>query len=45
MGANITPYYDSLLIKITGKARNRRDVVMKLQRALKEFRVRCVLDD
>lgn len=42
VGANITPYYDSLLIKITGKARNRRDVIMKLQRALKEFRVRCV---
>jgi hypothetical protein len=42
VGAQITPYYDSLLIKITGRARNRRDAVMKLQRALKEFRVRCV---
>ena len=42
MGANITPYYDSLLIKITGRAGTRRDVIMKLQRALKEFRVRCV---
>ena len=42
VGANITPYYDSLLIKITSKAANRHDAIMKLQRALKEFRVRGV---
>jgi pyruvate carboxylase len=41
-GAKITPHYDSLLVKITAKARNRKDAAAKLVRALKEFRVRGV---
>ena len=41
-GAVITPYYDSLLVKITSKARNRREAAAKLIRALGEFRVRGV---
>ncbi|CAB9516740.1 Pyruvate carboxylase [Seminavis robusta] len=41
-GAQITPHYDSLLVKITAKARNRKDAAAKLVRALKEFRVRGV---
>lgn len=41
-GAKITPHYDSLLVKITAKARNRQDAAAKLVRALKEFRVRGV---
>jgi pyruvate carboxylase len=41
-GAKITPHYDSLLIKITAKARTRREAASKLVRALKEFRVRGV---
>jgi len=41
-GAKITPHYDSLLVKITAKARNRKDAAAKLIRALKEFRVRGV---
>ena len=40
VGANITPYYDSLLIKVTARAATRADAITKLQRALKEFRVR-----
>ena len=41
-GAKITPHYDSLLVKITAKARNRKEAAMKLIRALREFRVRGV---
>ena len=41
-GARITPHYDSLLVKITAKARNRREAAAKLRRALREFRVRGV---
>jgi pyruvate carboxylase len=41
-GAKITPHYDSLLVKITAKARNRKDAARKLIRALREFRVRGV---
>lgn len=41
-GAKILPHYDSLLVKITAKARTRRDCAAKLTRALKEFRVRGV---
>ena len=41
-GAHITPHYDSLLVKITAKARNRSEAASKLVRALKEFRVRGV---
>lgn len=41
-GAKITPHYDSLLVKITAKARTRREAAAKLIRALREFRVRGV---
>ena len=41
-GARITPHYDSLLVKITAKARTRRDAAIKMARALMEFRVRGV---
>ena len=41
-GARITPHYDSLLVKITAKAQNRKECAAKLVRALKEFRVRGV---
>jgi pyruvate carboxylase len=41
-GAKITPHYDSLLVKITAKARDRKDAAAKLIRALREFRVRGV---
>jgi pyruvate carboxylase len=42
-GAKITPHYDSLLVKITSKARTRREAAAKLIRALREFRVRGVI--
>lgn len=41
-GARITPHYDSLLVKITAKARTRKEAAAKLVRALREFRVRGV---
>jgi pyruvate carboxylase len=41
-GAHITPHYDSLLVKVTSKARTRKESAAKLVRALKEFRVRGV---
>ena len=42
-GANITPHYDSLLVKLTAQASTRSECVKKLRRALKEFRVRGVM--
>ncbi|CAM9814610.1 unnamed protein product [Ascophyllum nodosum] len=41
-GANISPHYDSLLMKITANAPTRRDCASKLARALDEMRVRGV---
>mmetsp|Transcript_20320 Transcript_20320/g.43985 ORF Transcript_20320/g.43985 Transcript_20320/m.43985 type:complete len:1262 (-) Transcript_20320:124-3909(-) len=41
-GAKITPHYDSLLVKITSRARTRKDAARKLERAIREFRVRGV---
>mmetsp|Transcript_30746 Transcript_30746/g.81773 ORF Transcript_30746/g.81773 Transcript_30746/m.81773 type:complete len:114 (+) Transcript_30746:403-744(+) len=41
-GAVITPHYDSLLVKVTSRATTRLDAAIKLQRALREFRVRGV---
>lgn len=41
-GARITPYYDSLLVKVTGKGRDHQKAASKLRRALQEFRVRGV---
>jgi len=41
-GAVISPYYDSLLIKVTGRARKYDQAAIKLQRALNEFRIQGV---
>jgi pyruvate carboxylase len=41
-GAVITPHYDSLLMKVTARASTRLDAATKLQRALRELRVRGV---
>eukprot|EP00761_Pharyngomonas_kirbyi_P011415 gb/GECH01011440.1/.p1 GENE.gb/GECH01011440.1/~~gb/GECH01011440.1/.p1 ORF type:complete len:1197 (+),score=375.79 gb/GECH01011440.1/:1-3591(+) len=41
-GARISPYYDSLLVKVTGKGRDHQQAASKLNRALQEFRVRGV---
>mmetsp|Transcript_5521 Transcript_5521/g.7772 ORF Transcript_5521/g.7772 Transcript_5521/m.7772 type:complete len:1187 (+) Transcript_5521:80-3640(+) len=41
-GAVISPFYDSLLVKVTAHAMTRRDCALKLRRALQEFRVRGV---
>ncbi|KAG5179986.1 putative carboxylase [Tribonema minus] len=41
-GAVITPFYDSLLMKVTAHAMTRRDCAAKLSRALRELRVRGV---
>jgi pyruvate carboxylase len=39
-GAIITPYYDSLLVKVTAWAQNAEEAVHRMDRALREFRVR-----
>ncbi len=41
-GAVISPYYDSLLVKVTAHARTFEEAARKLRRALAEFRVRGV---
>ncbi len=41
-GAVITPYYDSLLVKATTHGTSHRQAARKMERALKEFRVRGV---
>ncbi|KNC80301.1 pyruvate carboxylase, mitochondrial [Sphaeroforma arctica JP610] len=41
-GAKISPYYDSLLVKVTGRALTHQMACAKLERALDEFRVRGV---
>ncbi len=41
-GAVITPYYDSLLVKITAWGREFRQACQRMDRALREFRVRGV---
>ena len=41
-GAKISPYYDSLLVKVTGRALTHEMAAHKLKRALKEFNVRGV---
>lgn len=42
VGANITPFYDSLLVKLTARANTRDACAAKLRRALSEFRIRGV---
>ena len=41
-GAFISPYYDSLLVKVITTARNHERACLKMRRALIEFRVRGV---
>lgn len=41
-GANISPYYDSLLVKVTSWSRNFEDAAKKVTRALKETKIRGV---
>jgi len=41
-GAVVSPYYDSLLVKVTARARTFREATAKNLRALKEFRIRGV---
>ncbi len=41
-GAVITPYYDSLLVKVTTWAPTPREAAQRMDRALREFRIRGV---
>ncbi|MCB0322935.1 MAG: pyruvate carboxylase [Bdellovibrionales bacterium] len=41
-GAVITPFYDSMLVKVTSHGRSMRDAASRMRRALSEFRVRGV---
>ena len=41
-GAVISPFFDSLLVKVTARGRTMNEVAARLHRALREFRVRGV---
>src|SRR5699024_8140509 len=41
-GAAITPYYDSLLVKVTSHSRTFRDTARKATRALREMEIRGI---
>jgi len=41
-GTVITPFYDSLLVKVTGRGRTFHQALGRLERALREFRIRGV---
>lgn len=41
-GAVITPYYDSLLVKVTARGGTRMEAIRRMDRALREFRIRGV---
>ena len=41
-GAKISPYFDSMLVKVTGSGRTLPGAAQRLHRALREFRVRGV---
>lgn len=41
-GAIISPYYDSLLVKVIAHAKNHETACSKMERALTEFRIRGV---
>ncbi len=41
-GAVITPYYDSLLVKVTAWAPTPKEAIQRMDRALREFRIRGV---
>jgi pyruvate carboxylase len=41
-GAVVTPFYDSLLVKVTARGRELVDAAKRMERALSEFRIRGV---
>jgi pyruvate carboxylase len=41
-GAIVTPFYDSLLVKVCASGRNFKEAVLRMKRALEEFRIRGV---
>ncbi|HEY2826868.1 MAG TPA: pyruvate carboxylase [Pirellulales bacterium] len=41
-GAVVTPYYDSLLVKVSARGRRFKDACTRMERCLQEFRVRGV---
>ena len=41
-GAIITPYYDSLLVKVIAHAKDHEKACAKMFRAIREFRIRGV---
>jgi len=41
-GAIVNPYYDSMLVKVTSRGRLFDDAIKRMQRALREFRIRGV---
>jgi len=41
-GSHISPYYDSLLVKVIARARDYESACHKMARALAEFRIRGV---
>ncbi|MPV85618.1 pyruvate carboxylase [Ostreibacterium oceani] len=41
-GAVVYPFYDSLLVKVTARGRHFEEAIQRMERALKEFRVRGV---
>ena len=41
-GAIITPFYDSLLVKVSTYARRFKDAALRMERALQEYRIRGV---
>jgi pyruvate carboxylase len=42
-GVTISPFFDSMLVKITAKGRTLKGASLRLQRALSEFRIRGVV--
>ena len=41
-GAIVNPFYDSMLVKVTSRGRLFHDAIKRMQRALREFRIRGV---
>lgn len=41
-GGIVSPYYDSLLVKVIAHAKNYQRALHKMERALREFRIRGV---
>jgi len=41
-GAMVTPHYDSLLVKVIAKSNTLENTILKMKRALAEFRIRGV---